>query len=307
MGVHFFLLTGGEPFCYPDLFSVLESFPNCYFQIFSNGTLLDEKTVKRLEELGNALVMVSLEGYEKPTDERREIGTFDSVVSAMKLLREAGVPFGFSEMITSENCGTVNSEEFVDWALEQGCLLGYFFHYMPVGPDPDFSLIPSPNQRDEMRRNTYRLRNEKPIFLIDPLNDGPITGGCTSAGRHYVHVLASGDVVPCVYNNFSTHNIKETTLTDALKGPYMSALRNAIPFEGNSLRCCMLLDRPKFYFKTLERYHPKSNIPGEEENLMKLKTDLLKYSNEMKAIYDTAWEQGDWESLIRSIKWIVTN
>ena len=117
MGIHFFLLTGGEPFCYPDLFSILESFPNCYFQIFSNGTLLDEKTVRRLEELGNALVMVSLEGYEKPTDERRETGTFDSVVSAMKRLREAGIPFGFSEMITSKNCGTVNNEEFVDWAL----------------------------------------------------------------------------------------------------------------------------------------------------------------------------------------------
>jgi hypothetical protein len=120
-----------------------------------------------------------------------------------------------------------------------------------------------------------------------------------------VHILSSGDVVPCVYNNFSTHNIKTATLTEALKSPYLSTLRNAIPFEGNSLRCCMLLDRPIFFFRTLDRYHPKSNISGEEEKLKAMKSDLIQYAEEMRNIYDEAWKHDDWQSLIKSITWTV--
>lgn len=67
----------------------------------------------------------------------------------------------------------------------------------------------------------------------------------------------------------------------------------------------MLLDRPKFFFKTLELHHSKSNISGEEENLKAMKVDLTHYSNEMREIYDEAWEHGNWQSLIRSIWRIV--
>jgi MoaA/NifB/PqqE/SkfB family radical SAM enzyme len=303
MGVHFFIFTGGEPFVYPELFPVIEQFTDCYFQIFTNGTLLDDGRIERLAEMGNVLPMLSVEGSEEATDLRRREGAFRAVEEAMQRLREAGVPFGYSVMETSENVESVTSETFVDWALERGCLVGYYFHYMPVGRDPDMTLLPTPRQRDLSRRNVYRWRNEKPIFLIDVINDGPLTGGCTSSGKYYIHILSSGDVTPCVYSNFSTHNIRNDSLTEALKGPYLSTLRQAIPFEGNALRPCFLLDRPRFFFRTLERFHPRSCVPGEAEHLKALEPDLKRYAQGVKDIYDGAWERGEWESVIRSIRW----
>ncbi|MCK4237426.1 MAG: radical SAM protein [Candidatus Krumholzibacteria bacterium] len=307
MGVHFFILTGGEPFIYNDLFSVIGEFRDCYFQIFTNGTMLGEANVKTLKELGNVLVMLSLEGFEEDTDRRRNNGVFSAATCAMQRLHSAGVPFGFSVMTTRRNIGSVTGEEFIDWAIKHGCLLGYYLHYLPVGSDPDLSLLPTPSQRNLSRKNTYRWRNEKPIFLIDALNDGPLTGGCTSAGKHYVHILSSGDVTPCVYCNFSTHNIKDVSLTEALNSPYLTTLRRAIPFEGNALRCCMVLDRPGFFFRTLELFRPRSCIPGEKEKLESMKPELLSYANQMKEIYDEAWKNGEWESIISSIKWSIGN
>ena len=303
MGVHFFIFTGGEPFVYRDIFTIMEQFPDCFFQIFTNGTLLDDAAVDRLADLGNVLPMLSVEGYEEATDRRRRDGAYKAVKGAMQRLRAAGIPFGYSVMETRDNVEEVTSERFVDWALGCGCLVGYYFHYMPVGRDPDISLLPTPRQRDLSRRNVYRLRNEKPIFLIDVINDGPLTGGCTSSGRHYIHILASGDVTPCVYSNFSTHNIHDVTLTGALRGEYLSTLRRAIPFEGNALRPCFLLDRPRFFFRTLERFSPHSCVPGEEDALKGIASELEEYAGEVRKIYDAAWERGDWESVVKSIRW----
>jgi MoaA/NifB/PqqE/SkfB family radical SAM enzyme len=307
MGVHFFILTGGEPFVYEQLLDIIGKFPGCYFQIFTNGTLLDGKTVERLAELGNALIMLSLEGFEEPTDTRRSNGIFRSTVDAMQRLHDAGIPYGYSVMTTRRNSDIVTGERFVQWALENGCLLGYYFNYMPVGSKPDISMLPTPAQRDRSRRNVYRWRNQKPIFLIDVLNDGPLTGGCTGAGRHYIHILSSGDVVPCVYCNFSTDNIKTKSLTEALKSPYLATFRKTIPFEGNTLRCCILLDRPRFFFRTLDIFHPTSCIPGEEASLRQLKDGLLDYAQRVKTIYDRAWQDGDWQSIVQSIKWSIDN
>jgi MoaA/NifB/PqqE/SkfB family radical SAM enzyme len=303
MGIHFFILTGGEPLLYPDLFGVISSFPSCYFQIFTNGTLLNSENVRRFSQLGNILPMLSVEGNETLTDHRRSSGTYRKVEEAMHRLNTAGVPFGYSVMTTRENWELVTASPFVDRMIELGCLLGYYFHYMPVGADPDISLMPTPEQRDQSRKNIYKLRNEKPIFLIDTINDGPLTGGCTSAGRYYVHIHSSGDVSPCVYNNFSTDNITNSSLTEILKSPYLSTLRNTIPFDGNTLRCCIMLDHPNFFFRTLDLHHPHSTIEGEEEQLNLLKSDLKRYSSQMKNIYEPAWKNGDWESIIRGLRW----
>jgi MoaA/NifB/PqqE/SkfB family radical SAM enzyme len=305
MGVHFFILTGGEPFCYGGLLETIESFPDCYFQVFTNGTLLDDGKVTRLAKSGNAIIMLSIEGTEVETDLRRKRGTFRTVEESMRLLAGAGVLFGYSVMATSGNCDYITSEEFVEWAIGRGCLLGYYFHYMPVGGDPDISLMPSPEQRDMCRKRVYRLRNSKPIILIDVINDGPLTGGCTSSGRHYVHILSSGDVTPCVYSNFSTSNVKNVSLTEALGSPFLSTLRLVIPFEGNALRCCFLLDRPGFYFRVLDRFGPVSRITGEKERLKEIEPQLRAYAARMKELYDEAWSRGEWESLICSVDWVI--
>ncbi len=70
-GNSYFGLLGGEPFMYPHLFEVLEAHPDCYFQIFTNGQLITDEVAARLRRAGNATPLISIEGTEIVSNERR--------------------------------------------------------------------------------------------------------------------------------------------------------------------------------------------------------------------------------------------
>jgi MoaA/NifB/PqqE/SkfB family radical SAM enzyme len=42
-GSYFFGILGGEPLMYSELMNLFRAHPDCYFQLFTNGTLLNEK------------------------------------------------------------------------------------------------------------------------------------------------------------------------------------------------------------------------------------------------------------------------
>src|SRR2546426_6103300 len=71
MGNVFFGIVGGEPFMHPQLFELLEPHSDCYFQVFTNGQFITEEKAKRLRQLGNVSPLISVEGTEIVSDERR--------------------------------------------------------------------------------------------------------------------------------------------------------------------------------------------------------------------------------------------
>src|SRR6478609_7842875 len=70
-GNSFFGILGGEPFMHPELLDLLAQHPDCYFQVFTNGQFITEKVARRLRQLGNATPLVSIEGREITSNERR--------------------------------------------------------------------------------------------------------------------------------------------------------------------------------------------------------------------------------------------
>ncbi|HOK16459.1 MAG TPA: radical SAM protein, partial [Defluviitoga tunisiensis] len=86
LGIYFFIITGGEPFVYPYLFDVLEHFKDSYFLIYTNGTLVTEENAKKMAELGNSTLAISIEGFEEMTDWRRGKGVFDKIKNAWEIL-----------------------------------------------------------------------------------------------------------------------------------------------------------------------------------------------------------------------------
>src|SRR5260221_14493043 len=70
-GNAFFGILGGEPFMHPELLDLLAAHPDCYFQVFTNGQFITEKVAKRLRQIGNATPLISIEGREIVSDERR--------------------------------------------------------------------------------------------------------------------------------------------------------------------------------------------------------------------------------------------
>lgn len=250
LGIHFVTISGGEPFLYKDLFRVMERHPDITFHFYTNGSLLaDRKFSEEFASLGNGLPCFSLEGFEERTDERRGKGAFAMVMKAMSNLRERKHPFGISCTATSRNYKEITSEEFVDAMIEKGAVLGWYFMYMPIGRDPDFEIMLTPEQRKYMWQRTTRIRNEKPIVIADFWNDGPITDGCLAGGRRYVHITADCHVEPCAFVHFRRpeDSIRKKSLLKVLKE---SELFNAMrarqdpAYESNPMRPCWIVDRP---------------------------------------------------------------
>jgi MoaA/NifB/PqqE/SkfB family radical SAM enzyme len=293
MGVHFFVFTGGEPTVRKDMLEFPRRHPDSQFQLYTNGTLIDERMAADFAECGNVMPMLSIEGPRRLTDQRRGRGTHARVTAAMAALHREGVLFGFSSTATARNAEDIMSDEFVEEMIEAGCLYGWYFQYVPIGRAPDLTLMVSAEQREMMRVRVGELRGKYPIFLADFWNDGPEVNGCMAGGRRYLHITNSGDVEPCVFCHFAVDNIKETTLTEALGSPFFRGIRAAIPYDGNLLRPCMLIDHPEVFREHARRYGARPTHEGAESLLGELAGGLDERAAAWAAVADQRWLCGE--------------
>ena len=72
----FFGIVGGEPFMHPQILEILKNHPDCYFQVFTNGHFITDDVAKELRRLGNVTPLISVEGSEIVSDERRDAPMF---------------------------------------------------------------------------------------------------------------------------------------------------------------------------------------------------------------------------------------
>ncbi len=292
LGIYFVVISGGEPYMRADLLDLFEKHNDVLFLTYTNGTLLDrDGRAERLARLGNVIPAISVEGFERETDARRGPGIHRRVLEAMAALRSAGVLFGFSATPTRSNNEVLVSDEFVDYYVEQGCFLGFYFQYMPVGRDPDLTLMTTPEQREYRRRRVRSLRQRKPILLIDFWCDGPLVDGCLSAAREYFHVNSRGGIEPCVFNQFSVDNIRTKPLAEAIDSPYFRYLRGRLSEIENRLRPCPIIDRPQILRDSVDRYHPVCSQAGGDATVTRLAPGLNDYARRLRVLVDAVWEK----------------
>lgn len=300
MGIHIMPIVGGEPFARKEFLELAEEFSDCAFITFTNGSLITEETVKKLQKLGNVFPMFSLSGLKENTDAVRGEGCFDMIMQKMDMLKKAGVFFGASICATSQNCDEVTSDDFMKMLSDKGSLWTWFFHYVPVGANPDVTLVPNAQQRQQILKAVYNARNTLPMMTVDFWGDGPEMMGCIAGGRQYVHVNPRGDVEPCTFVHLATDNLKNCTLTEALASPFMTAIRNGIPYEdGNLLRPCMIVDRPDVLRGYYEKFKPYETHKGAADYLTnpEIKAQIDKYSSDVKEILDVDWRENLWMTI----------
>ncbi|NLN16974.1 MAG: radical SAM protein [Firmicutes bacterium] len=244
LGIHFIVLSGGEPFAYKNLLRAAEEHPDIAFMAYTNGTLIDEEIADRLVATGNLSPVISLEGWREETDARRGAGVYDKVMTTMDLLRERGVLFGCSITATRHNVATLFADEFIDHMIAKGAMYAWSFHYVPVGREPNMDLMITPEQRSWLVDRVAAIRDEKSFPLIDFWNDGEMTGGCIAGGRMYFHITADGQVEPCAFAHFSMENIKDKSLVEVLGSPLFKAYRKH-QLDDNMLLPCPIIDRPE--------------------------------------------------------------
>ena len=290
LGTHVYIYTGGEPLVRKrDLIRLCEAHPDCAFLSFTNGTLIDEEFCQEMIRVKNFVPAISVEGFEAATDGRRGEGTFGKVTHAFKLLREHGLPFGVSCCYTSANAGSIASEDFFDWMVDQGVLFAWIFTYFPVGVDAPTDLMVTPGQREHLYRFVRKMRQEKPLFTLDFQNDGEFVGGCIAGGRRYLHINAAGDVEPCVFAHYANANIRESSLLDALKSPLFMAYHDGQPFNDNLLRPCPILENQNMLAEMVERTGAHSTDLRAKESARDLCAKCSRSIEEWAPVAERLW------------------
>jgi len=303
LGMYFYTFSGGECFVRPELLDLWEKHDDCYFQVYTNGTLLDEALTDRLARMGNVAPMVSVEGSKEETDYRRGPGTYEKVMEVFDRLRRKGILYGFSATFTKSSAQSILKDEFIERMLDKGCKVGWFFQYIPTGNKPDLDYMATPEQRAALHEKVEEWRNKYPIFLGDFWNDGPYVDGCMAGGQRYLHIISSGDVEPCVFVHFAVDNIKEKSLVDVLQSDFFKAIREAQPYEDDNLLCpCLIIDHPQVLRELVERYGARPTHPGSEALLKDLAPGLDRYSERIKSIYGPLWEKEGRENTSRALK-----
>lgn len=294
MGIYFMTISGGEPFVLgDDLLDIIGSHPGMMFQIYTNGTLIDDKTAARLARLGNAYPCISVEGFEKETDARRGPGVYKNIMAAMDSLRRHGMLFGFSATATRENNELIISEKFVDFYRRKGCTIGWYFHYVPVGKEPGVELMPTAEQRIFRREEIIKRRSNRDILLADFWNDGPMVGGCIAGGKRYLHINSQGEVEPCVFAHFAVDNIRNKSLREVLESPFFEEIRKRQPYDSNLLRPCMIIDVPEVLREVVTICGAHPTHLGADAVITDFAEDLDKYASSYRSLADTKWSEYD--------------
>ena len=295
LGIYFYMYTGGEPLVRKkDIIRLCEKHYDCEFHAFTNGTLVDDEFCEEMRRVGNLSLSISLEGFEEVNDMRRGEGVFDKVMAAMDRLKKYGLIFGTSICYTRKNIETVTSDEFLDMIIGKGCRFTWYFHYMPVGNDAAPDLLPTKEQREYMYHRVREIcgaTGGKPIYAMDFQNDGEFVGGCIAGGRNYCHINANGDVEPCVFIHYSSANIREVTLLEALKQPLFMAYRDRQPFNSNHLRPCPMLENPEILQEMIKETGAKSTDLQSPESAEHLCSKCKAYACEWKKTADQLWKE----------------
>lgn len=226
LGISFFVLAGGEPFVRPELLDITGDFPEIIFLVVTNGLLIDEELLKRLKKQKNVIPLISLEGYEHDTDERRGRGVYEYLQRIISRLKSDSIFFGTSLTITRSNFDTLTSCDFIQNLITAGCKFFLFLEYTPVKEGTEDWLL-TDEQRNMIMKLIYSFRSKWPALFIAVPGDEEEIGGCLSAGRGFVHVSADGCVEPCPFAPYSDVNLKDVSLREGLQSTFLRSLRES--------------------------------------------------------------------------------
>ncbi|HIJ94768.1 MAG TPA: radical SAM protein [Desulfuromonadales bacterium] len=300
MGVYFAVISGGEPFYMEGIFEIFTKHSDMAFLVFTHGGLIDEQMVQKLTDVGNVMPAFSLEGYQKETDERRGAGHFEKVMHAMDLMKAGGLSFCGSFTHSRKNSAIITNGDYIDMLVKKGVFAMWLFSYVPVGRKPEVDLMPTPEQRDELRRTVADYRANKPMLFIDFWNDGPMISGCLAGGRKYFHINANGDIEPCVFCHFAVDNIRTSSIHQALASPFFSKIRAKQGEHENLLRPCMLIDQPQAGRELFASEGAHATHAGADEIFTGLADSMDDYAKAYSEIADPAWEE-EFKELPRTV------
>ena len=256
MGNSFFGILGGEPFMHSGLLDILGKHRDCYFQVFTNGQFISEDVAKKLRDFGNVTPLISVEGNEIVSDERRGRGhVYSDTMQGLQNCLKHKVLTGVCTSLCQTNFDLL-SEKWLDRLIEMGVFYTWFHIYRVVGPDSKPELALTPEQQLECRKFVVEMRCKKPIVIIDAYYDGNGQALCPAATGFTHHISPYGDIEPCPVIQFAKESIyDEKPLKDIFQES--AFLRDFRETAAQHTRGCIILERPDLLKDLVERHGAK--------------------------------------------------
>src|SRR5687767_9128853 len=188
MGNSFFGILGGEPFMHGEIMEIFKRHPECYFQVFTNGHFITDEVARELRAVGNVTPLISIEGNEIVSDERRGRGdVFSQSMQGIQNCLKHKVLTGVCTSLCQTNFELL-SEKWLDRLIEMGVMYTWFHIYRVIGPDANPQLALTPDQQLEVRKFVVEQRAKKPIVIIDAYYDGEGRALCPAATGFTHHI-----------------------------------------------------------------------------------------------------------------------
>ena len=240
----FFGILGGEPFMHPQLLDLLAAHPDCYFQVFTNGQFITEKVAKRLRELGNVTPLISVEGRELVSDERRgKKDVFNKTLRGLDNCLREKILTGVATSVCQTNIGELLTEAWLQELIDRGVHYVWYHTYRPVGPKMNAQLALRPDQLVQVRRFIVEMRAKMPIAMIDAYYDHRGEALCPMSTGVSHHISPTGDIEPCPIIQFAKESIHDergiyATMRDS------AFLKDFRELSAHHTRGCVVLERP---------------------------------------------------------------
>ena len=254
-GSRFFGILGGEPLMYRGLSDLFEKHDDCYFQLFTNGTLLTDDIAHRLCKAGNVTPLISIEGLEQESDRRRQASdVYLRTLQGVRACRKAGLIFGIAASICQSNFDELVSRQHIERVAQEGAAYLWYYIYRPVGADAHPEVALTEAQIARLRRFLVDERLDAPVALIDVYWDAQGRALCPGATGMSHHISPSGALEFCPVIQMATDflNADASNLTELYsQSQFLAGMRRQI---AATTRGCILMDHPQQMVRILQAY-----------------------------------------------------
>jgi MoaA/NifB/PqqE/SkfB family radical SAM enzyme len=250
----FFGLLGGEPFMHPELMDILAAHPDCYFQVFTNGQFITDKVAERLRELGNVTPLISIEGREIVSDERRgKTEVFARTLRGLEAALKARLLVGVATSVCQTNIDDLCTEAWLQELIDRGVHYVWYHTYRPVGAKMNMQLALTPEQLVRVRKFVVEMRGKMPIAMIDAYYDHEGRGLCPMSTGISHHISPYGDIEPCPIIQFAKESVRdERGIFETIRSSEF--IKDFREISANATRGCVVLERPDLVKGLVEKH-----------------------------------------------------
>lgn len=287
-GSYFFGILGGEPLMYKPLFEIFKKHSDCYFQLFTNGTLLTPSVAAELRTVANVTPLISFEGDQEVADIRRGgMSVYEKAQEAIDNSTEAGLVTGVAMSVCKSNLELAFSEDFIHSLINRGVLYLWYYIYRPVGKDATVELALSQEEIDKLRQFLVDARTKYNIVIVDAYWDQNGKGLCPAASGLSHHINASGDIEPCPVIQFAADNVADGNLEDIYRNSkFLAEFKDEIPLKTNG---CIVMDDPQWLVAKVEKHAAKdSSGRGNEAERLRAMPKVPSHGS-AKEIREKSW------------------